>query len=89
MATFHLSSGWEGLWIAVDQGLLLLQFLSDRFSANQVFILHCFTGSFEISKAWLTQFPKTYFGFTFLTSSFAPGDTHLPGGRVVVWPPLQ
>ena len=51
--------------------LLLLQFLSDKFSANQVFILHCFTGSFEISKAWLTQFPKTYFGFTFLVSSFA------------------
>jgi Tat protein secretion system quality control protein TatD with DNase activity len=34
--------------------LLLLQFLSDKFSANQVFILHCFTGSFEISKAWIT-----------------------------------
>jgi TatD DNase family protein len=47
--------------------LLLVQFLS----ANQVFILHCFTGSFKISKAWLTQCPKTYFGFTFLTSSFA------------------
>jgi hypothetical protein len=28
--------------------LLLLQFLSHNFSANQVFILHCFTGSFEI-----------------------------------------
>ena len=47
--------------------LLLVQFLS----ANQVFILHCFTGSFEISKAWLTQFPNTYFAFTFLASSFA------------------
>jgi TatD DNase family protein len=51
--------------------LLLLQFLSEKFSANQVFILHCFTGSFEISKDWLTQFPNTYFGFTFLASSFA------------------
>lgn len=51
--------------------MLLLQFLSDKFATNQVFILHCFTGSFEIPKAWLTQFPNTYFGFTFLASSFA------------------
>ena len=41
--------------------LLLLQFLSDNCSANQVFILHCFIGSFGISKAWLTQFPQHLF----------------------------
>jgi TatD DNase family protein len=40
--------------------LLLLQFLSDKFSASQVFILHCFTGSF----------PKPILNSPFLASSF-------------------
>ena len=68
--------------------LLLLKIFEDKFPTTQPFILHCFTGTYEISKAWLNHFPNTYFGFTFLASSFSQPQIQalmaIPENRLLV-----
>lgn len=49
---------------------LALKLCTDNLPNQHTFVLHCFSGSTEILNAWLSQFPNTYFGFTFLVSTF-------------------
>lgn len=51
--------------------LVLLKICVENFPDNQTIVLHCFTGSIEIVKAWLQHFPDTYFGITHLASTFS------------------
>ncbi|XP_052761473.1 uncharacterized protein LOC128204145 [Mya arenaria] len=37
---------------------------SGNTARNQPFHLHCFTGTTETMRSWLSEFPNTYFGFT-------------------------
>lgn len=66
---------------------LLLKLVENKLPTNQIFILHCFTGTEEIVTALLNLFLNTYFGFTFLASFKLPqiqATMAIPDNRVLL-----
>ena len=76
MATFHLSSGWEGLWIAVDQG-----------STNQVhrYLRRSLHGLVCPALHGEGQIPQESFTGSIQVEVGIKGAVHLPHGTMALW----
>ena len=48
-----------------------LALASEILRKRQMFHLHCFSGSSDVVKAWLQEFPNTHFGFSNMVGNFS------------------